>query len=114
MKSSVHAPLDLAAIRPLLEMSIREDLGEGDVTSRVLISEGSHASGVYVAQQDLILAGLPVAAEVVRLYDSGLTFRPACSDGDRVPAGTIFAEIRGRARSVRGWSRHLACVRVGP
>ena len=91
---------DLAEIRDLLEASIREDLGEGDITSDILIPEKAVARGAYVAKEELVVSGLSVVGEIVRLCDPHLIFKVVCADGEFVKPGTVLAELEGCARSI--------------
>ena len=93
-------PAVLSEVRELLQASIREDLGDGDLTSAALIPEDAMARAAYISRQDIVVAGLPVAGELVRLCDPELTFRMMSADGDRVIPGFVLAELEGSARSI--------------
>jgi len=93
-------PIDLHLIRDILLAAIREDLGSGDITSRATVPEAALATGRYTTKQNLVVAGLPVVEEVVRLIDPGLAYKRIQNDGDPVQKGTVLAEVHGSARSV--------------
>lgn len=93
-------PPPLEPLRWLLEASLGEDVGEGDVTSAALVPADAVARGAYVAKEPLVLAGLAVARELARLHDSRLEFRALAADGDRVRAGAVLARIDGNARAI--------------
>ena len=92
--------IDLHLIRDILLAAIREDLGSGDITSRATVPEAARATGRYTTKQDLVVAGLPVVEEVVRLIDPGLEYNEIQKDGDAVQKGTVLAAVHGSARSV--------------
>ena len=92
--------MDLTALSGLLLAAIEEDVGSGDVTSRAVVPESATALGQYVAKQELVVCGLSIAAEVVRLTDSDLQFRSVSSDGAEVKRGAVLAEVQGKARSI--------------
>jgi nicotinate-nucleotide pyrophosphorylase (carboxylating) len=54
-------------------------------------------SGVLVAKQSIVVAGLPIAREVFLAVDSEIQFVTVSSDGDRIEAGTLLARLTGRA-----------------
>ena len=93
-------PIDLHLIRDVLLAAIREDLGSGDITSRATVPAAALATGRYTTKQNLVVAGLPVVEEVVRLIDPGLAYKSIQNDGDPVQKGTVLAEVHGSARSV--------------
>ena len=92
--------IDLRAIRDLLEMALREDIGTGDITSESVIPDDAQAVGTIKAKSDGIIAGLDVAAEIFRMLDPGVNFRKLVSDGDRVHSGQELATAEGKARSI--------------
>src|SRR5437016_4663522 len=75
--------LDLQLLRDSLLAAVREDVGAGDIT-----------------KQTVVVAGVPVIREIMRLVDSDLQFDAIASDGASVPAGAILAEVHGSARSI--------------
>ena len=90
----------LAGIGDLLAASVREDLGFGDVTSEALVPEDALARAEFVSKESLVVAGIPVVRELVRMYDPALKFRALASDGARVSPGSVLIEVEGRARAI--------------
>ena len=97
--------VDLIAIREKLLAALREDLGSGDVTSRAVVDSEVLGVGHYAAKQEMIVCGLPVAAELARLVDPGLRFCGEIPDGTRVAAGAALGEVQGPARSILALER---------
>src|SRR6266852_6119920 len=93
-------PIDLALLNDAFLAMLREDIGTGDVTSRATVPADARATARYTTKQALIVAGIPVVQEIVRLVDAHLEFKPLSTDGASVAAGTPLAEIRGSARSI--------------
>jgi nicotinate-nucleotide pyrophosphorylase (carboxylating) len=93
-------PIDLALLNDAFLAVLREDIGTGDITSRATVRASARAHARYTTKQGLLVAGIPVVQEIVRLVDAQLEFKPLASDGVSVPAGTALAEIRGSARSI--------------
>jgi nicotinate-nucleotide pyrophosphorylase (carboxylating) len=92
--------IDLRAIRDLLEMALREDIGTGDITSESVVPADAQAVGTIKAKSDGIIAGLDVAAEILRMLDPEVNFRKLVSDGDQVHSGQELATAEGKARSI--------------
>jgi len=90
--------LDLDRVRPLLEAVLAEDLGPGDVTSRLLVGEGARGRGRIRAKAPGVLAGVPVAAEVLRLC--GAEIEEAGDDGSAVDPGDVVLVATGPARGL--------------
>src|SRR5215471_19291535 len=91
--------IDLQLIQDALLAALREDIGSGDITSRAVIPPLARARARYTSKQSLVVAGVPVAGEIVRLIDPALEFKVIELEGASVTAGTPIAELRGSARS---------------
>lgn len=95
--SSTPPGLSPAEFRDLVDRALKEDLGAGDVTTRLTVPEGARGHGVLVSKQDLVVAGLPVAAEVFRALDPSTRWEALAEEGAEVCAGTQLAGITGVA-----------------
>src|SRR5215470_12208709 len=84
----------------LIDFALREDVGDGDVTSEYFVEEKDQASGRIIVKERAIIAGTEVSAEVFRRVDPGLQVEIAQADGVAVTGGAVILEIRGRARSI--------------
>lgn len=94
-------PLDeLAGIDAIVDVALAEDLHAGDVTSRCTVPRGMGAVGRIEARQELIVAGMQIAARVFGRVDQGLAVEMLVEDGQRVGPGTALMRIGGRARAI--------------
>jgi len=95
-------PLGLSPdeLRDQVRLALKEDVGAGDLTTRLTIPEGTRARGELVSKQDLVVAGLPVAAEVFQALDSAARWEAMVEDGAEVRAGTRLARITGPAAAL--------------
>jgi nicotinate-nucleotide pyrophosphorylase (carboxylating) len=75
-----------------------EDWGAGDWTTGAVPDRA--ASAHIVAKSDLVLDGLPVAAEVFRLSDPALEVEALANDGDRIGAGAKMMAVHGPCRGI--------------
>src|SRR5438552_16702061 len=92
--------IDLTLLRDTLLAALREDVGTGDITSRSTIPATARARARYTTKQPLVVAGVPIAREIVRLVDPEVEFRSLADDGTSAATGTPLAEIQGSARSI--------------
>jgi len=88
-----------ATVDPI-EIALREDIGDGDVTTDFFVSKNQQAMARIVARERAIIAGTETAAEVFRRVDSILDIAIVRKDGSEVNAGDSVIELRGQARSI--------------
>lgn len=106
--SSIRSiPLGLSGedLRALVETALKEDLGSGDLTTRLTVSSTRKARGALLTQQELVVAGLPVAAEVFRVLDAEICFEANVEDGAEVDAGAQLALFTGSAATLLAGER---------
>jgi nicotinate-nucleotide pyrophosphorylase (carboxylating) len=80
--------------------ALKEDIGDGDITTEFFVPEALHATGRIVAREPAIVAGTGTAEEVFRRVDSATDVQVVHPDGDPVDAGDVVIELRGYARSI--------------
>lgn len=98
---STFTPSETAACRALIELALREDLGEqGDLTSLAFLPPDQMGNATLVARSPGILAGLPAAALVVAMVDPRIEFQPLREDGAALQPGERIATVRGPMRSI--------------
>lgn len=89
-----------AVVDSLIEIALKEDIGDGDITSDSVIPELMTCRGKIVGKADGVIAGLDVAARVFTLVDPTLTVDLKAKDGDKVQADHIVLRVAGSARSM--------------
>lgn len=89
-----HPLTYLDAIRAFL----REDWGTQDWTTASVPDRAMTAS--VVAKTGLVVAGLPMAAEIFHAVDPTLEIRALAQDGDRVAQGEPVLGIKGSSRAI--------------
>lgn len=91
--------IDWSQIDALIALALKEDLGEaGDVTTDSVIPEELATDAVFLAKEDLICAGLPVAERLFHTLDPSLRWEALVKEGEFCPKGTLMAKIHGSAR----------------
>lgn len=84
----------------IVDLALAEDIGGGDVTSRVTVPVESRARGVLIAKAPGVVSGLPVAGWVFERVDAAVRSTARAGDGDRVEPGQVLAEVEGAARGL--------------
>ncbi len=80
--------------------ALKEDIGQGDITTDFFVPETLHATGRIVARERAIVSGGGAAAEVFRQVDPSIDTQIIRRDGDEVVSGDIIIEVRGLARPI--------------
>lgn len=80
----------------IIYSALEEDIGQGDVTTNLLIPEDRKSKAYCIAKENFVLAGLPFVREVFRILDPSILFKTLYNDGSRVKKGNIIAEISGK------------------
>src|SRR5438552_16336012 len=80
--------------------ALKEDIGDGDVTTDFFVPETLHATGRIIARKKAIVAGTGAAAEVFRQVDPATDIQISRHHGDEVAAGDVIIEVRGLACSI--------------
>jgi nicotinate-nucleotide pyrophosphorylase (carboxylating) len=80
----------------LLRLALEEDLGPGDVTTRLVVDPERRGAAVIEAREALVVCGLPVAEAVFRALDPTLRFETLAADGDEAAPGAVLARLAGR------------------
>lgn len=93
------------AIMRIIENSLQEDIGPGDITTQATIPDNFPANACFYAKEDLVLAGIDVARSVFQLLDSGIKMEVSYRDGSKVAGGAVIARVSGPARAILAGER---------
>ena len=92
--------LNFRSIDPLIELTLTEDIGIGDITTESTVQPSQRGVGTIISKSSGVIAGLPVAQRVFEKVDESLDFRPRVSDGEQVQRMTPIAEVEGAVQSI--------------
>lgn len=92
--------LDKDILNTIIDIALKEDIGDGDVTTNSLIPEESTAIATMTAKADGVIAGLPVAKMVFEKFDSSIKWDNKVNDGDFVKKGDLILTISGSFRTL--------------
>jgi len=84
----------------LVERALAEDLGPGDVTTRLVIPADRIGHARIEARQELVVCGAAFVDEVFRRVDPDLEVRLEADEGARVGPGAGIVVLSGRVRSI--------------
>ena len=87
-------------IDKIIELALVEDLGQGDVTSEILIPLDLVGKAYILVKEEGVIAGLEVAKKVFRHVDPTLKVEILIKDGAKVKAGDIVANVSGAVISI--------------
>ncbi len=84
-------------IRDWIERGLKEDLGEGDITTDNIVSNDLEWQAEIVAKQNLIICGIPFFEKTFFSLDDKIETIPYYSDGDLVESGQKILSLKGKA-----------------
>jgi len=84
----------------LIKHALAEDIGRGDITTRLTIPQHKKIKVKIIAKENFLLCGISVAEKVFRVVDPGVSFKKMTKEGKSVKNGQTIAIISGRARSI--------------
>jgi len=87
-------------ITTCLKNALAEDVGSGDVTTELIVSEGALLRGEIVAKSAGLISGLAVAGEVFHLLDKQIELDAKVEDSATVESESVLAVVSGSARSL--------------
>jgi len=86
--------------KEFIKCALKEDIGRGDITTRLNIPKKLHAQAKIIAREDFLLCGIELAKWVFKTFDPGLMFKAQVKEGSLVTNNQILAIISGNARSI--------------
>ncbi|AEF93062.1 nicotinate-nucleotide pyrophosphorylase [Desulfotomaculum nigrificans CO-1-SRB] len=92
--------LNMIELKKLIESSLAEDIGTGDITTNSIVPEGSTAKGIIYVKEPGVVAGIPVAEAVFRFLAPEIEINRRSTDGAWVEPGTVLMEVAGDARAI--------------
>ena len=96
-QKTVVESLDLRQVEHLVRLAIKEDIGQGDLTSKAVLSPRARARGIFIVKEDGIIAGLPLIELIYRSISRSVKVTLLMADGRNVLGGTPVAHVVGPA-----------------
>ncbi|HQP99167.1 MAG TPA: carboxylating nicotinate-nucleotide diphosphorylase [bacterium] len=92
--------IDLGKLEERLREALREDIGNGDVTTAAVVPGDRAGQSVVIVKENGVVCGLPILKEIYRLLDERIAVELQATDGNRVTAGEQVARIQGPIVSI--------------
>ncbi len=84
----------------VIDLALAEDLGQGDITSEILLPDNLYGRASFLVKASGILAGINVAGAVFLRVDPSMEVKVLIQDGTRIKRGDIAAIVTGRVISI--------------
>jgi nicotinate-nucleotide pyrophosphorylase (carboxylating) len=92
--------LEWTAVDRIIDAALAEDVGAVDLTSEIVVPDGTRATFVLRTREQIVVAGLAVAEAVFRRRAPACGFDAAVADGDLADPGALLATVTGPARAL--------------
>ena len=92
-------------LQEIIRNGLREDIGNGDITTLAIVSEDSRLKARISAKEEGVVAGIGLLELVFREMDVRILCTNQVGDGKFVSAGTTIALIQGPARGILSGER---------
>lgn len=92
-------------IDEIIELALKEDIGEGDHTSLSCVPENAVGKAKLLIKDEGILAGVQLAKRIFNKFDPSMEIDIFILDGAKVKPGDIAFEIKGSSRSILATER---------
>lgn len=87
-------------IRAAVEMALREDRAFEDATTLATVTPTLRGSARFLAKQDGVLAGMPVALAAFHAFDPGASLEVRIDEGGRFERGQVLATVTCPVRAM--------------
>ena len=87
-------------IDQLIDLAIREDVGDGDHTSLACIPLNANGKAQLLVKEEGIIAGVELAKLIFHKIDTSLIFTPILQDGDKIKSGDVAFYVEGSSQSI--------------
>ena len=84
----------------LVVRSLAEDIGDGDLTTEIVVSEPRYAKATIRSKDEGILAGIEIAEMVFLQVDDLLKVEKLKEDGEKIKEGDLLMKIAGNGGSL--------------
>jgi nicotinate-nucleotide pyrophosphorylase (carboxylating) len=92
--------LTAAALELVVAAALREDVGEGDLTTDAVVPAAARARAELLVEEPGVVCGIAAAARVFEQLDPAVVIEPLVEDGVRLARPTAVARVAGPARAI--------------
>lgn len=87
-------------LNEFVKLVLTEDVGPGDYTTLATVPKNKMGTSVLLVKENGILAGMRVAEEIIKQFDSSIEFEALLKDGDSISKGQKAFYLHGSAASM--------------
>lgn len=98
-------PLDIRVAEAIVNLSLEEDIGKGDITTNSLVDKKSRCTAVIKSKENGVLAGNAIAELIFRKLDPGIKYTLLKRDGQNLKPKDKVAELTGSTRAILSGER---------
>jgi nicotinate-nucleotide pyrophosphorylase (carboxylating) len=98
--------IDLPIIDIFIDQAIKEDVGDGDHTSRAIIVPSAIGKARLIVKDEGVIAGVEMAQRIFKKFDPEVSFHQIISDGSRVIYGDVAFSVEAKVLTI------LQCERL--
>jgi nicotinate-nucleotide pyrophosphorylase (carboxylating) len=91
---------DLPDVQALMKRALSEDLGAGDLTTRLTVPSVIRARAEISPKEHAVIAGLPLVRKICDAAGGGIDVYEHVTDGAHVSPGDILATLSGPAHTL--------------
>lgn len=84
----------------MLEDFLKEDIGEGDITTNAIVPENHTSKAFIQVKANGVVAGHIFVREIFKFLDQDIQYQELKQDGEHVTKGDILATIAGKSRAI--------------
>ena len=96
---------DLPTVTALVTTALAEDLGAGDLTTRLTVPADTRARAQIAAKQNVVVAGMPLIRKVCEAAGGQIHVIEHVADGAHVASGDVLARLTGAAHTLLATER---------
>ncbi len=87
-------------IEQLIDLAIKEDIGDGDHSSLSCIPPETHGKAKLLVKENGIIAGVEIAQKIFHKIDKDLKVQTFILDGNKVVKGDVIFHVSGKTHSI--------------
>ncbi len=103
----ISPPLQCDEVRRLVRLALDEDRTGQDVTTLLTVPAKTRGRAVLIAQEELVICGLPLVELISKEYGSPLRITPRYVEGTLVQSGTAIAVLEGPLQTLLSLERTI-------
>lgn len=100
-----NSELSFESVREIIGLALREDIGDGDVTTGAVFTGEELSEAVIVAKQEGVLCGGPMVGFVFKSIDPDVKVQCNVKEGEKIAAGDEVLFISGPTGSILSGER---------